>query len=166
MTCGLLGAYKALASNKCSENKCCVILDNSLLSYCGEKLRDSVQGFNRASPSPVCDCFISSPNDCISIVELKHYSGRSKCISVGRVRKQLCGGFGVLCKILRDQQKHGVSVQFVLCTNGKFQFSSERLKFQKPILTNASVQIAKICCGSKLPSRYTKIKIDHVTCQA
>lgn len=166
MTCSLLEAYKALASNKCSERKCSVILDNSLLSYCGEKLRDSVQGFNHASPSPVCDCFISGPNDCISIVELKRYSGRNKCIGVGRVRKQLCGGFDVLCKILRDQQKLSVSVQFVLCTNGKFPFPSQLSEFQKPILTNASVQITKICCSSKLPSRYTKIKIDHVTCQA
>lgn len=160
---GLLGSYKILASNRCSENKCCVRLDSSLISYCGEKLRDSVQGSHRASPSPVCDCFVSNPNDYISLVELKHHSGRNKCVKVGLVRKQLCGGFDVLCKILRDQRKTSTLMQFVLCTNGKFQFSSQRVEFQKSILANGNVQINKIRCGEKLPDKYAKIKIDHAT---
>lgn len=157
-----LDSYEALASNNCSENKCRVRLDGSLVSYCGEKLRDRVRGPNYASPSPICDCFITGPSDHISLVELKHYRGRNKCISVSKVRKQLSGGFALLRDILHDQQKTEAAVQLVLCTNGKFQYTSQRLEFQKSILPDVNMQINDIPCGSKLPEKHKKIKIDHM----
>ena len=158
----LLSAYEALASNDCSENKCRVRLDISLTSYCGEELRDNIQGYNCASPSPICDCFITGPSDHISLVELKYYKGRNKCICVGRVRKQLSGGFNLLRKILHDQQKTKIIVQFVLCTNGKFQYPSQKLKFQKSLSPDINIQIHKIPCGSALPKKHKKIKIDCI----
>jgi hypothetical protein len=158
----LLSAYEALASNNCSENKCRVKLDNSLVSYCGEELRDYVQKHDRASPSTICDCFIIGSPDYVSLVELKYYKGRNKYISVSKVRKQLSGGFDLLCTILHGTQKTGIMVQFVLCTNGRFQFPSQRLEFQKPILSGIGARINKICCGSKLPKNHKHIKIDHV----
>ena len=62
-------------STKCSEGGCRVSMPKSLVTYCGEAVRDHIME-NRNTTPKMFDCIITdSREDKMSAVELKHRKG-------------------------------------------------------------------------------------------
>ena len=125
---------------KCSEGGCQVSMPKSLVTYCGEVVRDQIMEKGKTTLK-MFDCIITdSCEDKISAVELKYRKGRTGVLKgkgkAGRiedVREKFTDGLIVLRRMLERIAKLCIRLQLVLYTKTQIKDRSELAELHRPL---------------------------------
>lgn len=158
-------------STKCSEGGCQVSMPKSLVTYCGESVRDHIMKNEKTTPK-MFDCIITdSRGDTISAVELKFrkgstgvLKGKRKAGRIDDVREKFTDGLIVLRKMLERIAKSCIRIQLVLYTKTQINDRSEIRELRKPLYNvSQKLMITTAVCGDKLPEAHVAVSVQDLS---
>lgn len=156
---------------KCSEGGCQVSIPKSLVTYCGENVRDHIMEKEKTTLK-MFDCIIT---DCreekISAVELKHrkggtgvLKGKGKAGRIEDVREQFTDGLIVLRRVLERIAKLCIRIQLVLYTKTRINDRSEMKELYRPLdNVTQKLRITTAVCGDELPEGYVAVSVQDLS---